>query len=280
MSSTFIKAAGSLRPVVICGLTAERPRLIHEANPKLPEIDEGDRKLVDRLSIKHLGSENHDNMCKLLRIAFDRANALESELSSYVLELPGMSGQKYRMLINNLVRIIYKPRYLEVGSWAGSTACSVIEKNAVKVVCIDNWSLFGGPKEPFFAHTAAVLNSNVEFSFIENDFRKVDVETLGRFNIYLFDGPHEEEDQYDGLVMFQNAMDDDFIFIVDDWNWEQVRIGTFRALNDCGLEMDYAIEVRTTVDGSMASPQSAYSDWHNGYLIAKLSRRLKQQRPF
>ena len=35
-----------------------------------------------------------------------------------IYSIDGMSGKKYRFFINNLVRTVANPRYLEVGSWA------------------------------------------------------------------------------------------------------------------------------------------------------------------
>ena len=54
--------------------------------------------------------------------------------------MEGLSRRKYRSLINNLVQKIKDPRYLEIGTWLGSTACSAAFKNDLKITCIDNWS--------------------------------------------------------------------------------------------------------------------------------------------
>jgi hypothetical protein len=232
--------------------------------------------MADQLSIKKIGSAWHDRFTILLDIAFERALARESEVSDHVLSLPGMSGKCYRMFINNLVRLVYKPRYLEVGSWAGSTACSVIEKNVVSVLCIDNWSLFGGPKDAFFSNVESVRDNRVQFRFIESDFRAVDISEIGAFNIYLFDGPHEERDQYDGLALYDAALDDDLFFIVDDWNWPNVRKGTVNAIRDTGFNIDFVIEVRTTQNNEHASIHGAAGDWHNGYFLSKVSRRNRR----
>jgi hypothetical protein len=202
--------------------------------------------------------------------------AREHELSDIVLAMPGMSGRCYRMFINNLVRLVSKPRYLEVGSWAGSTVCAAMQHNVMRALCIDNWSLFGGPKDMFFHHIGIVRSDTIKFDFIESDFRQVDVKNIGRFNIYLFDGPHEEKDQYDGLAMYEAALDDDFFFIVDDWNWEQVRRGTLSAIRDAGYDIDFAIEIRTTHDNTHAELREQHSDWHNGCFLSKLSRRQKR----
>ena len=80
------------------------------------------------------------------------------------------------------------------------------------------------------------------------DFRSVDYRSIGKFNIYLFDGPHEEADQYDGIVLAQPALTGTFFLIVDDWNWNAVRLGTFRALAASRCQLECSIEIRTTLD--------------------------------
>jgi hypothetical protein len=66
------------------------------------------------------------------------------------------------------------------------------------------------------------------------------------------------------------ALDKQFVFIVDDWNFERVRVGTMDALKECNLEIEYAIEIRTTQDDTHATVAWVDSDWHNGYFIAVL----------
>jgi hypothetical protein len=188
-------------------------------------------------------------------------------LPAFVRQLEGMSGQRYRSFINSLIKRHPDARYLEVGSWAGSTAMSAMYGNSVKVVCIDNWSEFGGPKKLFMNNIDLVRSPSVEFRFIESDFRKVDYNALGRFNVFLFDGPHEERDHYDGIMIARIALDRRATVIVDDWNWPSVRVGTLRALYDARYSIETAIEIRTTLDNSHPSVAGENSDWHNGYFL-------------
>jgi hypothetical protein len=110
----------------------------------------------------------------------------------------------------------------------------------------------------------------VDFNFIEKDFRSVDYTSLGHFNIYLFDGPHEELDQYDGIMVARPALDKSLVLIVDDWNGRQVRLGIFRAIRDSGYSISSSIEIRTTQDNTHPPVHGKNSDWHNGYFIAVL----------
>ena len=103
---------------------------------------------------------------------------------------------------------------------------------------------------------------------IEQDFRKVDYRPLGKFNVFLFDGPHSEIDHRDGVLLTQPCLTERFVLIVDDWNWSSVRIGTMTGLLAAKCRVEASIQVRTTLDNSHPSVAFESSDWHNGYFIA------------
>jgi hypothetical protein len=203
--------------------------------------------------------------------------ALESAVKSprlpfHINLIEGMSGLAYREFINYLVSIVDNPRYLEIGSWAGSTACSAMYNNKLTINCVDNWSEFGGPKEQFFNNIKNNTTESTVFNFYESDFRQLDYKTVGKHNIYLFDGPHEYEDQKDGVCIPVEALDDTYILIVDDYNWPKVRNGTLDGLSKLNYTILSSIEVRTTEDDSHPAISGRYSNWHNGYFIAVVSK--------
>ena len=208
--------------------------------------------------------------------AFERALNGQSKIPADLLALQGMSGQKYRKFINNLVELTPDASYLEVGSWAGSTLCSAIYNNKVRSMAIDNWSEFGGPRDQFFANVGKFAGPSAAVSFLNSDFRAVRFDAIGTFNIYLFDGPHSKKDQYDGMALAKPALDDVSVVIVDDWNWLEVRNGTFDALRDAQYQILHRIEVLSTPDnrhpGDHGLPRDQDSDWHNGYFIGVLRK--------
>lgn len=229
-------------------------------------------------------------MAHVTTIDCDAAGALAALVKSCLVEaafcdidrsqplyaVEGMSGARYRRFINTLLRRAPDPSYLEIGSWMGSTLCAAIDGNAVRALAIDNWSQFGGPKDAFLANVARFSPPGSDIRFIEEDFRKVSFTdiavALPPFAIYLFDGPHEEADQYDGLIAALPALAGEFVYICDDWNWQPVRRGTRRAIADAGLDLRFAAEIRTTLDGSHGMPPGRAGDWHNGYFIAVLRK--------
>jgi hypothetical protein len=191
-----------------------------------------------------------------------------------VLALDGMSGNKYRLFINNLIGSMPDARYLEVGVWQGSTLCSAIYKNKVRALAIDDWSGHGGPAEKFFANLSR-FKGEASVSFLDSDFRAVKFDAVGKFNVYFYDGPHDEAAQFDGVNLAQAALDDQFVFIVDDWNRPRVRSGTTRALAVRGLQLDFVAEIRTTLDNTDPKLTGKRSDWHNGYFLASCSKGAK-----
>jgi len=222
--------------------------------------------------VTEIATHTLNELSKQVSDAFLLAMSEQSEMDPDILGMSGMSGKKYRRFINNLVRSVSDASYLEVGSWAGSTLCSAINRNTVRATAIDNWSQFGGPKEVFLENLKRFRTPRADVNFIEQDFRKVEYSTLGQFSIYLFDGPHEYQDQFDGLVLALPALSPKFVFIVDDWNWLDVRNGTIRAIADSGIRIEYALEIRTTLDNSHAHPANEHSDWHNGYFVSVLAK--------
>jgi hypothetical protein len=201
------------------------------------------------------------------------ALALNHKLPDFIRLMPGMSGKKYRYFINNLIASIDNPRYLEVGSWKGSTACSAMYGNKCVVTCIDNWSHPGTNNTDFYNNTKLSLSDKVKFTVIENDYRQVDYNEIGKYNVYFFDGPHEEIDQYDGVCVAQNALDNDYILIVDDYNLERVRKGTQDALRDLKQKVLAEITILSSIDGDCPRLHHEKSEWHNGYYIALIQKK-------
>jgi hypothetical protein len=84
-------------------------------------------------------------------------------------------------------------------------------------------------------------------------FDRVDYSSLGRFNIFLFNGPQTKFDQYDGIMIARQVLEKSFITIVDDPIWRQVRFGSFRPISDAGYSIACSVEIRTTEDNTHSS---------------------------
>lgn len=207
----------------------------------------------------------------LIETAFLNAENNFSKISDDIIKLEGMSGTKTRHFYNNLLNT-NDARYLEIGTWKGSSVCSAMYGNQANIICIDNWSEFGGPKQEFLNNFKKYKGKN-NATFIESDCFNINVSTLPKFNIYMYDGNHTNESHYKALNHFYNCLDDIFIFIVDDWNWEDVRNGTFSSIQKLKLKILYEKEIRLTTDNSITLEPELSQNWWNGIYIAILQKQ-------
>lgn len=201
----------------------------------------------------------------LIDTAFENADNNMSKITDDIIVMDGMSGTKTRHFYNNLLNF-HDARYLEIGTWKGSSVCSAMCGNKATIVCIDNWSQFGGPKGEFLLNFNKHKGEN-EASFVENDCYKIDVTKLPKFNIFMYDGEHSSESHYKALLHYYNCLDDIFIFIVDDWNWKDVREGTINSIQKLNLKILYEKEIRLTFDNSTTT-----GSWWNGIYVTILQK--------
>ena len=204
----------------------------------------------------------------LVETAFQNAEKNVSKITKEIMAIDGMSGRKTRHFYNNLLNT-EDARYLEIGTWKGSTVCAAMCGNKGKVVCIDNWSEFGGPKNDFFKNFNKFKGNN-DATFIEGDCYKVDISVLPKFNIYMYDGNHSTESHYKALLHYYNCLDDTFIFIVDDWNFSYVRDGTLESIKKLNLKVLYEKQIILHASHT-PHPQSA-DTWWNGIYVAILKK--------
>ena len=206
----------------------------------------------------------------LIETAFKNAEDNISKITDDIISMEGMSGTKTRHFYNNLLNT-EDARYLEIGTWKGSSVCSAMCGNKANVICIDNWSEFGGPKSEFLENFNKFKGNN-NATFIENDCYQVDVSTLPKFNIYMYDGNHSNESHYKALLHYYECLDNIFIFIVDDWNWVDVRNGTYDSIKKLNLKVLYEKEIRLTWDNSVTPEPLLSKTWWNGIYVAILQK--------
>ncbi|MDR3646468.1 MAG: class I SAM-dependent methyltransferase [Candidatus Babeliales bacterium] len=190
-----------------------------------------------------------------------------SQLNSDILKLEGMSSDKVRHLLNNICSL-KNGRYLEIGVWKGSTFVSALYNNTklLEATAIDNWAQFTGPKQEFQNNLNKFILPSA-YKFYESDCFKFDIKNIkNKINIYFYDGGHTFEEQRLAFAYYNEILEDQFIAIVDDYNWKEVQDGTQAAFKDLGYKVLY--------EKFLPSSQNMdTSTWWNGIYVAVISKK-------
>lgn len=230
---------------------------------------------LDQTEIVFDGNKD-DKYSKILNTSLMSSLSSKTLLNDTFLKMKGLTGRKYRMMINSLINLLDKPSYIEIGSWLGSSACSASYNNNLKITCIDNWSQNFipelNPKTEFTKNINKALSKESKIDIINEDFREVNYEKLDQHDVFFMDGPHHYQDHFDAICLIQPALKNRHIMIIDDWNWKQVREATFHSIKKNELEIISSIEIRTTQDDSSSLIIGENSDWHQGCIFLNIKK--------
>lgn len=190
----------------------------------------------------------------------------DSKINKEILSIDGMSDSSVRHFLNNILQM-EGTNYLEIGLWKGSTSISALYKNKNTVnsaILMDNYSIkFGNLEEArqtllknikwylelesgySFTMSDAKLGNISDYCFFDLDSfsyeaLKVingDIVKLNKRNVYFYDGRHTEECQFRALTLYDSFLDDEFIYIIDDWKEPTVKSGTEKALKTLGYRI-------------------------------------------
>lgn len=167
-----------------------------------------------------------------LEVAYINANKLSSKISEEVINIEGYSGKCTLHFFNNLTDID-DIRFLEIGTYHGSITSAVLFGNNVDIICIDNWSENNG-KEKFLKNLEKFAGIN-SVNFIESNWRNVN--NISKRNIYYYDANYPLIEHRNAFRHFLPFMDNVFIFIASDYNWEDTRKNIQKMIDDNCLEI-------------------------------------------
>lgn len=215
------------------------------------------------------------------------ANNNQTKLTDKQLkEVKGLSGQKIRILLNELVK--EDTNYLEVGTFTGSTFINAMYGNRPQSAfavdsfsASDSWEMDMKVDVDYFN---IKVKNGLFLHFLENckesginNFTCIQSECFNLLppdkfdirdvNTYLFDAGHTKEDHTKAITYYVDTLEDVFIYIVDDWNTEEVRKGTRFGFESSEIKVHKEWEIFAniqTIDGDVHYD----SDWWNGYYIA------------
>lgn len=209
------------------------------------------------------------DLIEQIEFSLKQSDMYNSKITDEILKMEGMSGKKTRHFYNNLCSM-NDARYLEIGTWKGSSICSAMCNNKMTCVAIDNWSEFGGPKMEFLNNFNKYKGNN-KATFIEKNCWDIDINILGKFNIYMYDGNHDEVSHYKALNYYLPVLDQEFIYLVDDWNYKHIEEGTMKSISDNKLNILYQKVILTPGNPGIQSGTNI-NDWHDGISIFVLRK--------
>lgn len=206
-----------------------------------------------------------------IKEAIEKADRFESKLSDEVKAVPFLGSLKNRALLNNLGEL--GTHYLEIGCHKGGSYCSAVfgNNNIFSATVIDSFEsdhMSGETaKVEFLQNSKNFTPQETGFELIQSDCFKVNLSQIKQpIDFYLYDGSHSELDQYKALSYFLDSMDNEFIFCCDDYGWEEVKVGTQKAIKDLGLTVLFEKELVTEGEYSNQS-------WWTGFYVALLKKK-------
>jgi hypothetical protein len=141
--------------------------------------------------------------------------------------IPRMSTIAISALINwGVARMPDDQSFVNVGVWHGYTFLSGITSNPRKLAAgIDNFSLFGGPRDAF--NHRFQRHKGPRHTFHEMDYREYFQKVhQGPIGFYIYDGDHSYENQLEGLRIAEPFLAKDALVLIDDTNRTAARQAT------------------------------------------------------
>ena len=189
-------------------------------------------------------------------------------------DISGLSSNRVRHFLNSLCSN-QDIKYLEIGSYLGSTFCAAIQGNTLEAYAVDNWETDN--LQPFENQTNIDRASYEDFKVNAKRYKgdskirviNADVKNLApqdlnsKVNVVFYDGNHEYQNQLEALEVIQNLVEDTFILILDDANFE----GVVESADEFVRRNNYEIIMEKKLLNSVESNEM----WWNGLYILVLT---------
>ena len=214
------------------------------------------------------------NLVERIKSSYNDAVMFRSNIANENSIRHGFSAKMFQHFINNIASYP-STRYLEVGIYNGSSLTAVLENNNdVTALAIDSFDPSFhltnlGMKEEVLAAVSDHVNRG-QLKVVISDCWDVSLPVITDFyngrtaDVYFYDAGHEYADHFMSLTKFITVTDKTFIFMVDDWNWPNVKRGTYDAIRTLQLDIVYAMEVVTGDN---------HPYWHNGVGVFVMHRK-------
>jgi hypothetical protein len=157
-----------------------------------------------------------------------------------------MTSPRVRKLLNLLVGLLPPEEiYLEVGSWKGATLISaLLDHPSAQAFACDNWSQFQehGAEPIFFSNLEKYKPRLPNYTILKQDCFTIPANPPFKkpIGIFFYDGDHSYDAQFKAITLFAPFLSRRCVVLIDDWNWDRVRQGTWSGINAIRpIRLDY-----------------------------------------
>jgi hypothetical protein len=250
----------------------EKPIDIWREKIKSCKFDCWDCNYCDSVVQSRLRKEDRtlDEYVNRILLAIDSASKHESSFNQDRFFIPGLTSNKVRHLLNNLCS--YSDSiYLELGCYTGSTFYAALDNNPIRAFAVDN---FKDPdikpfRDDIFLPT--IKDPAIEFlskfqnprwSFANKDVAELtDKDICDKPNIIFYDAGHEYWDQHKNLKSILPLLQDKFILVLDDANFDGVVDSANDLIEEENLKVLFQRKILTTI------PEDENSWWNGLYIL-------------
>lgn len=174
-------------------------------------------------------------------------NSGYSKLNTQALSMDGIIKSGRNLL--NLLADFDGCRYMHIGTWKGACLYSALCGNSVDyAIACDNFSMWTDPDsiDNQILDLDIMLDlmqpkeqdEIVEFEFYGGDCFSMPLDRVKKpINMYFYDGSHKVGDHFLSLYYYDPVLDNEFVFVCDDWQEEKVKVGTFAAIMQCSYKI-------------------------------------------
>lgn len=190
----------------------------------------------------------------------------------------GLTSNRIRHFLNSLCSH-EDAVYLELGTYVGSTFFAATMNNNVKCIGVDDfsesnvrpltdhirWTEVGNPYDTLVKYWSKYENGNA--AFVKSSIQELTEEDFdgAKPNILFYDANHDMMEQMNNLNHVLPFLDDQFILIVDDANFDGVVEGTVTFLQENQIEVFFE---RRLLSGIIENP----THWWNGIHVLVLRK--------
>lgn len=157
----------------------------------------------------------------------------------------GMSTPAYAKIISSITQSMSADEvYVNIGCYMGFTLLAGLMGSCCRVIGVDNFSQFNGPRAEFMANYHPHARHNSQFhdmdyvEYMQNHAPDV-------IDFYFYDGPHKYADQHRAITLANHKLRSGSLILIDDTNVTHVKQATVDALQACGRSYDTWLDITT-----------------------------------